>query len=302
MTNTWNSKILITGGDGFIAKSLNEFLEIQMPSYDIHLCNRQTLDLLDSKKVEEYLKKHKFDVIIHTATYDAAPSFSTKDSHKVLNNNLAMFFNLTRCSDSFGKMLYFGTGAEFGRENWIDNMGEDYFDKYVPIDWPYGFSKYIMTKHSLLSDNIYNFRIFGLFGEYDDWRYRVIPNACCKAVFDLPITIKKNVLFDCIYIDDLSELVKWFIDNDVKHKTYNICRGESYQYKDLAEIVKKISRKDLEIIVEDEDLNIVCGGDNSRLLSEVKDFKFEPIEISIQKIYSWCLINKDKIDVNKMCY
>ena len=60
--------------------------------------------------------------------------------------------------------------------------------------------------------------------------------------------------------------------------------------------------KDLDIIIENEDLNVACGGDNTRLLSEVKDFKFEPIEISIQKIYKWYLVNKDKIDISEVCY
>ena len=55
MTSTWNSKILITGGNGFIARSLNDFLELQMPSYDIDLCNRQKLDLLNTQDVYKYL-------------------------------------------------------------------------------------------------------------------------------------------------------------------------------------------------------------------------------------------------------
>ena len=143
------TKILITGGDGFIAKSLNEFL---IDTCEIHLCNRQKLDLLNPKDVYNYVKTNKFDVIIHTANYDSVPTFSTKDPNKVLENNLTMFFNLTRCKEYFGKMIYFGSGAEFGRENWTSNMGEDYIDKYIPTNWQYGFSKYIMSQYSLSSD------------------------------------------------------------------------------------------------------------------------------------------------------
>ena len=127
-----NKKILITGGNGFIARSLNDFLTNLIPErYDVHLCNRQELDLLNTKDVYTYLKDNKFDIIIHSATYDAAPNFSSKDPNKVLQNNLAMFYNITRCSDYFDKMIYFGSGSEFGRENWTSNMSVDYFDRHI---------------------------------------------------------------------------------------------------------------------------------------------------------------------------
>ena len=77
----------------------------------------------------------------------SAPRFSTKDPSLVLQNNLKMFFNISRCADHFGKMIYYGSGAEFGRENWNPKMQETYFDQNVPTD-PYGLSKYIMTKRT----------------------------------------------------------------------------------------------------------------------------------------------------------
>jgi UDP-glucose 4-epimerase len=135
-------KILITGASGFIARNLSEQLSSQ---HDIVSLNSQELNLLDFQKVFDYLKSSRFDCIIHTATYDAAPKHSIKDPSKVLENNLKMFFNITRCKEFFGKMIYFGTGAEFGRENWIPKMKESYFDQHVPTD-QYGLSKYIMTK------------------------------------------------------------------------------------------------------------------------------------------------------------
>jgi len=161
-----NKKILITGGGGFIARSLDEYL---CSSYQIDRLNRDKLDLLNTNDVFSFIKKNQYDVIIHSATYDAAPRFSIKDPKFVLENNLKMFFNITRCSEHFGKMIYYGSGAEFGRESWKPKMNEEYFDHRVPTD-QYGLSKYVMTKHTLSSDNIYNLRLFGVFGEYDDWR------------------------------------------------------------------------------------------------------------------------------------
>ncbi|KKM00810.1 hypothetical protein LCGC14_1800730 [marine sediment metagenome] len=189
-------RICVTGGAGFLAKSLSERLPA---NYTLDVCSRTRLDLNDVIQLEVYLKKHKFDIVIHTATYDAAPRDTKNDPKKVLESNLRMFFNLARCRDSFGKMLYFGTGAEFGRDSWTENMDESFFDRQVPND-QYGYSKYLMTQFAMQTNNIYNLRLFGVFGELDNWRYRFISNICAHAVLGLPIKVHQNSSVDFLYV------------------------------------------------------------------------------------------------------
>ena len=141
-------KILITGGSGFIARSLYEYLSNRYFSpleKNIYCLGREELDLLDAQKVQQFIKEKKFDIVIHAATYDAVPQFTTKDPSRVLENNLKMFFNIARCKDYFGKMLYFGSGATAGRQNWRAKMSEAYIEKYVPED-QYAFSKHISNE------------------------------------------------------------------------------------------------------------------------------------------------------------
>ena len=290
-------KILITGGNGFIAKNLLEGLG----DHDILAPNSKELNLLDSDKVWNFIKKHQFDVIIHTATYDAAPTFTTKDPNKVLENNLKMFFNITRCEGHFGKMVYYGSGAEFGRENWTPKIKESEFDNDIPTEWSYGLSKYIMTKYTSTKNNIINLRLFSVFGKYDDWRYRFLSNACCKAVLDMPITIKQNSVLDYLYIDDLVEITKWFINNNTERNIYNICSGNVFTCKNLAQKVKEITSKDIDIQTLDEKDKNEYSGDNSQLLSEL-DFKFTPIEKSIKSLYNYYNSNKKIIKKEQFQY
>jgi len=289
-------RILITGGAGFIARNLFEQFDSE---YTVLSLNSKELNLLDFSRIFDYIKSNQFDVVIHTATYDAAPKFSTKDPAKVLENNLKMFFNIARCKDYFDKMIYFGSGAEFGREYWIPKMKEDYFDQRVPVD-QYGFSKYIMTKYTQLSTNIYNLRLFGVFGKYDDWRYRFIPNTCANAVLNLPISINQNVIFDYLYIDDLIKIVKWFINNKPKKNVYNVCTGKVYDFKTLAEKIIKISSKNLDIIIKTEGLGREYSGDNSLLMNELNGFEFIPIDKSIEALYDWYDLNKHIIEKDKL--
>lgn len=281
-------KILITGGAGFIARNLAEQISDQ---YKVVSLNSKELNLLDACQVFNYLKKNRFDVIVHTATYDAAPKHSIKDPSKVLENNLRMFFNITRCQGYFGKMLYFGSGAEFSREHWIPRMKEDYFDRHVPAD-QYGFSKYIITKYVQLNKHIYNLRLFGVFGKYDDWRTRFIPNACLRAALNQTIKINQNVFFDFIYIDDLVRIIKWFINNQPQKNIYNVCSGKTHDFKSLAEKITKLSGKNLKILIKLKGLGKEYGGDNSLLMNELKDFKFSPLNDSIKYLYNWYYLNK----------
>lgn len=287
-------KILITGGNGFIARNLFEQLSHE---YTLLSYNSKELNLLDHSKVSDLMKSQRFDVVIHTATYDAAPKHSTKDPSKVLEYNLKMFFNVARCKDYFGKMIYFGSGAEFGRENWIPRMAEDYFDRHIPID-QYGFSKYIMTKYAYLSNNVYNLRLFGVFGKYDDWRTRFIPNACCHAVLDLPIRINQNALFDHLHVDDLIRIVKWFINNKPRNHVYNVCTGDVYDFTTLAKKIIQVSGKNVDIQIKTDGLGKEYSGDNSLLLNELGGFKFSSIDESIKALYDWHDSNKHIIHLN----
>ena len=210
-----------------------------------------------------------------------------------------MFFNIARCSDYFGRMIYFGSGAEFNRGNWIPRMKEDYFDKHVPAD-QYGFSKYIMTKYTQLSGNIYNLRLFGVFGKYDDWRTRFIPNACCHAVMDMPVRINQNVFFDFLYIDDLVKIVKWFINNEPRKNVYNVCTGKVNDFKTIAKKIIEISGKKLEININTEGLGREYSGDNTLLMNELNGFEFSSIDESIKALYDWYELNKHIIDKDKL--
>ena len=285
-------KLLITAGNGFVAKNLTEQLQNE---YSIMAPKRQELDLTDTENVSQFIKKNNFDVVIHTATYDAVAKFSTKDPTKVLGNHLKMFFNVARCKDYFGKMIYFGSGAEFCREHWIPKMKEDYFDTYVPTD-QYGFARYVITKYALANKNIYNLRLFGLFGKYDNWQTRLIPNVCCLAIYNMPIQIEQNKLYDFLYINDLVKITKWVIENNPNNNIYNTCTGKTIAFKTIAEEIMKVSEKNLKIKFLNEGFGAEYSGDNSLLISELKNINFTPFDEAIKEIYNWYNINKSCID------
>ncbi|MFA5880511.1 MAG: NAD(P)-dependent oxidoreductase [Candidatus Margulisiibacteriota bacterium] len=292
-------KILITGGNGFIAKSLFESL---ITEHKIFAPNSKELNLLETENISNFLKTNKFDVIIHSATYDAAPKCSVKDPNKVLENNLRMFFNLVRCQDQFGQFIYFGSGAEFSRKHWQPKMNENFFDQHVPED-QYGFSKYLMNKFIAGNPKIYNLRLFGVFGKYDDWRYRFIPNSCARVLFNENIIIKQNRVFDYLFIDDLAKIVQCLILNPPKKQTFNVCSGITYDLKSLAEKIIAISKKKVDIIIKEPGLGLEYSGDNTLLKNDSLDLNFTPIDDAIKSLYDWYQQNIQMIDQTQLsCY
>ncbi|MEQ8190443.1 MAG: NAD(P)-dependent oxidoreductase, partial [Candidatus Eremiobacterota bacterium] len=205
------------------------------------------------------------------------------------------FFNIAKCSDMFGKMIYFGSAAEYDRRYCINNMAEEYFDTHIPVD-DYGFAKYIMTKYAEKALNIYNLRLFSVFGKYENWDIRFISNAICKTLFNLSITIKQNALYHYLYINDLIPVIEYFIHHTPEYKVYNIIPDETASLYTLAEKIKIISKKDVPIKIAREGMGKVYTGNNSRLKKEMAHIKFTPLDCSIKELYNWYSDNINMID------
>lgn len=287
-------KILLTGRTGFIGKNLKE----QLNSYEIISPCHQELDLLDAYSVEKCLKEEYFDIIIHTANTNNTRNRSVTP-YDSLDGNLRMFFNLERCRDYYGKLYYFGSGAEYDMRHYIPDMKEDYFGTHIPAD-PYGFSKYIMSKSCTDDSNIYDLRLFGVYGKYEEWERRFISNAICRALKGKDITLQKNVYFDYLWIDDLCGIMKWFIENEPEHHHYNVCRGSKTDLYSLARMVRKILDIDCDIIVGEPGWKPEYTGDNTRLIKELGDYKFTGFEESVSELCEFYKEHIDEIDESKL--
>jgi UDP-glucose 4-epimerase len=283
-------KILITGGSGFIGRNLaaqyGERHEIAAPS-------RAELDLLDADAVRQYLARHRFDAVIHTATERSNRVMSARPD--LLDRNCRMFFNLARNRQSFGRMLFLSSGAVYGRAHWQPRMGEEYFDTHVPAD-DYGFSKYICAKAIGCTDGVYELRLFGVFGPHEDWRVRFLSNACARAVWDLPVVIRQNVRFDYLDVEDLGWILEDFLRNIPRHRSYNVATGRVFDLRTLAQLVLEASGKASEVLLRNSGMGTEYSADNSRLLAEIPDFQFRDMNDSIPRLYRWYEARKAEID------
>ena len=124
-------KILITGGNGYIAKSIYSTLHTK---YDITLITRQDFDLTDHNATYNFFKNKHFDIVIHTAT--AGGNRLKEDTDSVIRENLLMYQNLLSNQNKFTKFISFGSGAELNN----------------PVS-PYGISKQVIAESMFSKSN-----------------------------------------------------------------------------------------------------------------------------------------------------
>lgn len=295
--NQNKKKILLTGGSGFIGKNILESYLSQ--KYEITSPTSRELNLMDSNSVGDYLKDKYFDAVIHSACKPGHRN--AKDTTGIYCSNMKMFFNLVNNQERFQKFINIGSGAIYDNQNYKPKMKEEYLGKNIPQD-EHGFCKYTEGKYIEASDNIVDLRIFGIFGKYEDYAIRFISNAICKAVFDLPVTIRQNRKFDYLYINDLMPILQYFIENTPRHKAYNVTPDESIELLEIAQKVIKISGKNLPIILKEAGMGLEYSGDNSRLKEEIIDIKFTKIDDAIQELYKWYNQNQELIKKEKLLF
>lgn len=288
-------KILLTGGSGFIGKNI---LEKLANKYLFLAPTHSQLNLSDINEVSSYIKINRPEILIHAA--NVGGNLNEANFSNVAAYNLRIFFNLIKNARNFQKIIYFGSGSDYGKQQPISRVREKDFDKRIPLD-DFGLYKYICTKYiENSSENIINLRIFGIFGEYEDYRFRFISNVICQALFNMPIIIKQNAIFEYVYIDDFIKIVDYFISHDAKYKTYNIGRNDPLKLLDIAKKILSIEQKNLRLKVQKEAFNKEYTCDASRLIRELEGFKFEDFDYSLNSLYEWYKNRQKSIDPNSL--
>lgn len=269
-------KILITGGNGNIAKMIKNAL-----SSEFHITSicRTDFDLLDFKSLQNYLSFNSFDVLIHTAINGGRRTKA--ENGDIIYNNLIMFENLIKFADHFRLIINFDSGAIYDRStNIFSRKEEDLIS--VPSDY-YGFSKYLIYKRSLSYSNIVNFRIFNIFHINEE------PDRFIKACFLAKrnggnVAIQKDKYFDFMSEADFIKIVKYYLTNlnniHILPKTFNLSYKNKYTLSDIALLIlQDVTKIDIQ-----GKLNIDNGnycGNSDKLDSLMLDL--DGIEISLYK-------------------
>tara|TARA_R110000744_G_scaffold58232_1_gene121524 strand:+ start:9888 stop:10685 length:798 start_codon:yes stop_codon:yes gene_type:complete len=261
-------EILITGGNGYIAKSISQGLWKYSDRDNITSISRKDFDLTNKKSTNKWFEGKYFDVIIHTAVVGG--SRLTPDTSETFYQNLQMFYNLYYNKHCFSKFIHFGSGAELG----------------TPTD-PYGLSKKIINKLIQSEPNFYNIRIFGVFNEHE-LNTRFIKSNIKRYINKQPIEIYQDKLMDFFYMEDLVTLVKYCIHDMCPPKNINCSYKKSYSLLNIANIINNLSDYKVGI-------NILERGEGTPYIDKHHNalFNYKGLELGIKETYKKILNGKN---------
>lgn len=254
-------RILVTGSNGFIGRHLVEGL---CEEYSVTALTRKDFSLLNREAVDKYFTTNTFDVVLHAAFVGGDPA---RESTDWTHENLLIVYNLLANKHKFRYFISFGSGAE---------LREDSFPTK-----PYALSKNVIARLLDPLPYAYNLRVYGCFG-FDEPERRFFRSNIKRNIKDLPMEITQNKLFSTIYVNDLVEIVLYyihFLDKKDLPKTLDCCYDIAYDLYSMAEMINEHSQKQSEITA----LNLTLGEDyvgNGAPLAKLK-IPFKGLEAGI---------------------
>ena len=217
--------ILITGGNGYIAKSIYSSLSSK---YNITTVTRQDFDLTCWASTYKFFYDKTFDIVIHTAT--SGGSRLKEETDLVIRENLLMYRNLLNHQDRFSKFISFGSGAELGNPT-----------------TPYGISKQMIADSMFSKPNFLNLRIFAVFDE-NELDTRFIKSNIQRYIDREDMLIHEDKPMDFFYMEDLVNLVDYFLSREEWiYDEVDCCYMEKHTLVDIANIINTIDQHKVEI-------------------------------------------------------
>ena len=252
-----NSKIFIAGHNGLVGSAI--YNKLKLEGYKkIIVKNRKDLDLKNSKKVFNFLKKKKPEYIIIAAAKVGGIKANNDLSGQFIYENLAIQNNLIDGAYRIGvkKLIFLGSSCIYQRlskqpikEKYLltgilEKTNEAYaIAKIAGVKMCEYYNKQYSTNFiSLMPCNT-----FGKNDNYDLDKSHFLP-ALIKKIYLAKIKKKKHVelwgngktLREAIYVDDIADAVIHFLFTKTKHNLINIGTEKEMSIENYAKNIMKI--------------------------------------------------------------
>jgi GDP-L-fucose synthase len=240
-------KILITGGNGYIAKSIYDALHTK---YNITKISRTDFDLTDCKSTSDWFINNQYDVVIHTAIVGGSRIKANSDD--TVSQNVKMIYNLHQNRNAFSKLISFGSGAELFSPNTL-----------------YGLSKRAIAEIVNSTENWHNLRIFGVF-DHNELETRFIKGNILRYIKKEPMIIHSDKIMDFYYMKDLISLIDFYIKNTTLPKTLNCSYEQKYTLTNISNFINTLDNYKVPVTIESpKDLEFYCGSSHKMPISEI---------------------------------
>ncbi len=312
-------KILITGVAGFIGYSVAEDLlkknhmVLGIDNFDSYYSiglkkkrlsilkrnkkfNFSKIDIVNVKKLHNFFKNKKFDMIIHLAA-QAGVRYSFINPGKYIDTNIFGFLNIIQEAkkNKIKNIIYASSSSVYGEnKNFPLKESEELNPKNI-----YAVSKKLSEEMAEMYQKISNINFIGLrfFTVYGEWGR---PDMFMMKLFKSHMTNKTfylnnygNHLRDFTYIGDVVNAVNKLIKKRFKkHEIFNICSNNPVNIYDIVKNFKKkyiVKVKLTEIHKADI---LKTHGSNKKLTKNISKIKYSNFYDTFYKTFDWYKKNK----------
>lgn len=251
--------ILVTGGNGFLGKSVCLRLKKNKDYHVMPLAGKSEWDLTKQRYVDCAIKEFEPDIVIHLAARVGGIGANKENPGLFMYENLAMGMNLIESCRKYEKLEKFvmvGTVCSYPKFTPVPFKEEDIWNGYPEeTNAPYGIAKKSLTELLIAYNKQYNFNctnlipvnMYGPNDHFDPKISHVIPALIlkiAKAIKDghAPVEIwgTGKASREFLYVDDCAKAIEKAINTDTSPDPINIGTCSEIKIADLAREIGEI--------------------------------------------------------------
>ena len=253
-------KVLVTGGRGFLGKSVCSHLQAKNKYKVIVLSGKSAWDLTKQKHVDYALHEFTPDIVIHLAATVGGIGANKENPGLFMYDNLAMGMNLIESCRKYGKLAKFvmvGTVCAYPKFTNVPFKEEDIWKGYPEeTNAPYGIAKKALMELLIAYHKQYKFPAINLipvnmYGPHDNFHPKishVIPALILKiqkAIDENRDTVvcwgTGDASREFLYVDDCAQAIALSIEQEnIGPEPINIGTGKEITIFDLVYMLKDL--------------------------------------------------------------
>ena len=267
-----NSKIFLAGHNGMVGSSILRYLK-KKKYKNIFTKKRQSLDLLNQKKTEKYLKKIKPEFVIIAAAKVGGILANNIYQADFVYQNLMIQTNLIHASYKAGvkKLIFLGSSCVYPKfakqpikekyllSGYLESTNDAYaIAKIAGIKMCDAYNKqYNLNYICLMPTNLY-----GPNDNYHNLNSHFYP-ALISKIYHAKKNKKKyfkvwgngKAKREIMYVDDLADACEFFLKKKTKHTLINIGSGYEKSIIEFSKFIMKKLKVNLKIVFEKDKPN-----------------------------------------------
>lgn len=307
------SKILITGGTGFLGKNLLQSFKPYKNDHELFFVGSHNGDLTKPHDVSRLIGQFKPDVILHCAAKAGGILANTNSPATFISDNLAMSVNVYKeaAINKVKKVYALGSCCSYSHTPTIIPTPESaLWEGGLPeiSNAPYGIAKRALGMMSYAYRKQYDIGGFfaipsNLYGEYDHFNLtnsHVVP-ALIRRIYTAKIQNKKSITCwgsgknsrDLLFAGDLADTLVQLIINDFDYpEPINLGSGVEITIKELANKIALLVGFEGDVLFEKTEVSAIDGQPRRLLDNNLakKLFNYAPktsLDEGLKKTLDW---------------